>query len=130
MVLGFLFFRRHESSSRKLALLLQNAVANHPMQEALAMTTPNILQSSSDHGGEVLNSQSGLEGALSNKQRWKKTKQVQMKSHSEGLWPNLLSVNLKNLLKLEEVLNKHKERNGNLASGIFHSAVTQARKSQ
>lgn len=70
------------------------------MQEALPMTTPNILQSSSDRGGEVLNLQSGLEGALSNKQSIitavvEKKKQVQMKSHSEGLQPNLLPANLK-----------------------------------
>lgn len=53
-----------------------------------------------------------------------------MKFHSEGLWPYLLSSKLKRLVKPEEVLNKHKERIVNLASGIFHKAATQPRKSQ
>lgn len=53
-----------------------------------------------------------------------------MKSHSDGLWPNLLPGKLKRVLKPEKLLASHIERIGNLASEIFHDSAIQAGSSQ
>lgn len=51
-----------------------------------------------------------------------------MKSHSDGLWPNLLPSKLKRLPKPEKLLASHIERTGNLASETFHDSAIAARE--